>query len=67
MTTLQIVLIETLMRPTKLNGSTTRWRPALMDSEYKKVWRGSLYSTAEEAKEVATKQLKLIVCKKVIG
>ena len=67
MTTLQIVLIETLMRPTKLNGSTTRWRPALMNSEYKMVWRGSLYLTADKAKEVAIKQHELAACEKVIG
>jgi len=56
MKTLQIVLIETLMRPNKLARTTTRWQPALMDSEYKIVWRGLLYLTADEAKAVATKQ-----------
>jgi len=56
MTTLQIVLIETLMRPNKMARTTTRWRPALMDSEYKIVWRGSLYLTADEAKAAANNQ-----------
>ena len=60
MTTLRVALIETLMPPKKPIGfssvCTTRWRPALMDLEDKIVWRGSLYSTAEEAKAVATKQ-----------
>ena len=60
MTTLQIVLIETLMRPNKFARTATRWQPALMNSEYKMVWRGSLYLTADEAKAVATKQLGLV-------
>jgi len=60
MTKLRVAIIETLMPPKKPMGfssiCTTRWRPALMDSDDKIVWRGSLCSTAEEAKAVATKK-----------
>ena len=60
MTKLNVAIIETLLPPKHKRGfssmAITKWRPALTDSTDKIVWRGDLYETADEAREIAVKK-----------